>query len=197
MASKAGIDPFEFRMKNFSDNKYAEILKEAGEKFGWKASSKTQSGRGYGIACGSDAGTYVAMIVEVDVDVKTGNVKVKRVVCVQNMGLVINPEGATIQMEGCITMGLGYALTEEVKFRDGEISNKNYDTYEIPKFSWLPKIETFILDKKYEPPQGGGEPAIITVGAAIGNAIYDKLGIRLNRMPMTSERIKDAIAKKG
>ena len=128
---------------------------------------------------------------------KTGYVKVKRVVCAQNMGLVINPEGATIQMEGCIIMGLGYALTEEVKFRNGEILNKNYDTYEIPKFSWLPKIETVILDKKNEPPQGGGEPAIITVGAAIGNAIYDKLGIRLNTMPMTPERIKDAITRKG
>jgi len=197
MAAKAGIDPFEFRMKNFKDNKYTEVLKAAGEKFGWKTSSKTPSGRGYGIACGIDAGTYVAMIVEVEVNTKTGNVKVKRVVCAQDMGLAINPEGATIQMEGCIIMGLGYALTEEVKFRNGEILNKNYDTYEIPKFSWLPKIETIILDKKNEPPQGGGEPAIITVGAAIGNAIYDKLGIRLNRMPMTPERIKDAIARKG
>jgi len=196
MAAKAGIDPFEFRMKNFKDIKYAEILKAAGEKFGWKTSAKTPSGRGYGIACGADAGTYVAMIVEVDVNTKTGNVKVKRVVCAQDMGLAINPEGATIQMEGCIIMGLGYSLTEEVKFRNGEILNKNYDTYEIPKFSWLPKIETIILDKKNEPPQGGGEPAIITVGAAIANAIYDKLGIRLKTMPMTPERIKDAIARK-
>jgi isoquinoline 1-oxidoreductase len=189
MAAKVGIDPFEFRIKNFKDNKYIEVLKAAGEKFGWKKSSKTPSGRGYGIACGIDAGTYVAMIVEIDVNSKTGYVKVKRVVCAQDMGLVINPEGATIQMEGCIIMGLGYALTEEVKFRNGEILNKNYDTYEIPKFSWLPKIETIILDKRNEPPQGGGEPAIITVGAAIGNAIYDKLGIRLKTMPMTPERI--------
>ena len=197
MAVKAGIDPFEFRMKNFSDNKYIEVLKEAGKVFGWEKFQKNPSGKGYGIACGADAGTYVAMIVEIDVDTVTGNVKVKRVVCAQNMGLAINPEGATIQMEGCIIMGLGYALTEEVKFRNGEILNKNYDSYELPKFSWLPKIETVILDKRNEPPQGGGEPAIITVGAAIGNAIYDKIGIRLNTMPMTPERIKDAIAKKG
>lgn len=196
MAAKAGVDPFEFRMKNMADKKMIEVLKVAGEKFGWKSFLKNPSGKGYGIACGIDAGTYVVMIVEVDVNSKNGNVKVKRVVCAQNMGLVINPEGATIQMEGCIMMGLGYALTEEVKFRNGEILNKNYDTYEIPKFSWLPKIETVILDKKNELPQGGGEPAIITVGAAIGNAIYDKLGIRLKRMPMTSERILSMLAKK-
>jgi isoquinoline 1-oxidoreductase len=197
MASKAGIDSLEFRLKHLDDKKFIEVLKSAGDKFGWKAANKFPSGRGYGIACGSDAGTVVAMIVEIDVNKKTGNVKVKRVVCAQNMGLVINPEGATIQMEGCIMMGLGYALTEEIKFNNGEILNKNYDSYEIPRFSWLPKIETIILDKKDEAPQGGGEPAIILVGAAIANAVYDKLGIRLNRMPMSAERIKAALANKG
>ncbi len=196
LAAKAGLDPYEFRMKHLTDKKMIEVLEVAGNKFVWKKFQKNPSGKGYGIACGTDAGTYVAMIVEVDVDTKSGNVKVNRVVCAQNMGLVINPEGATIQMEGCIMMGLGYALTEEVKFRNGEILNKNYDTYEIPKFSWLPKIESVILDKKNEQPQGGGEPAIITVGAAIGNAIYNKLGIRLNRLPMTPERILQMIAKK-
>lgn len=196
IAAKAGVDPFEFRMKHFKDKKFNEVLSAAGKKFGWKASSKFPSSRGFGIACGSDAGTVVAMIVEVDVNKKSGEIKIKRVVCAQNMGLAINPEGATIQMEGCIMMGLGYSLTEEINFNNGEILNKNYDSYEIPRFSRLPKIETIILDKKNEAPQGGGEPAIITVGAAIANAIYDKVGIRLNKMPMTPERIKTAIANK-
>jgi len=70
---------------------------------------------------------------------------VKRVVCVQDMGLSINPEGAKIQIEGCITMGLGYALKEDVHFKDGEIFDLNLDTYEIPRFSWIPKIETFLV----------------------------------------------------
>ncbi len=196
MAAKAGIDPLEFRLNNLKDKKFIEVLNEAGNKFGWKKATKYPSGRGFGIACGSDAGTVVAMIVEVDVDTKTGAIKVKRVVCVQNMGLVINPEGALIQMEGCEMMGLGYSLTEEIKFRNGEILNKNFDSYEIPKFSWMPKLENHILDKKDEPPQGGGEPAIITVGAAIANAVFDKIGVRLYTMPMTPERVKAALAKK-
>lgn len=196
MAAKGGIDPFEFRMKNFKDPKYREILKAAGDKFGWKPMGKSPTGKGYGIACGIDAGSYVAMIVEVDVNKKTGGVKVKRVVCAQNMGLTINPEGATIQMEGCIMMGLGYALTEEVQFNNGEVLNKNFDSYELPRFSWLPKIETIILDKRNEPPQGGGEPAIITVGAAIANAIYDKVGIRLHKMPLNAESILKALSEK-
>ncbi len=196
MASKAGIDPVKFRLDNLKDEKMIEVLTTAAKKFGWKP-DKTPSGRGFGVALGSDAGTYVGIILEIEISKIDYRVQVKRAVCVQNMGLVINPEGAKIQMEGCITMGLGYALREEIHFSNGKILDKNYDTYEIPHFSWLPKIETIILDKKNEPPQGGGEPAIILMGAAIGNAIYDATGVRLTQMPFTSDRIKETILKKG
>jgi CO/xanthine dehydrogenase Mo-binding subunit len=137
----------------------------------------------------------VATIAEVEVDKATGNVKVKRVVCVQDMGLTINPEGAAIQMEGCITMGLGYALKEDIHFKAGVILDQNFDTYEIPRFSWLPKIETIIIDNKDSDPQGGGEPAIITMGAVLANAIYDAIGARLFQIPMTPERIVEAMKK--
>jgi CO/xanthine dehydrogenase Mo-binding subunit len=96
-------------------------------------------------------------------------------------------------MEGCITMGLGYALTEEIRFRDGEVLVKNFDTYRIPRFSWLPKIETVILDLKDDPPQGGGEPAIISMGSVIANAVFDLTGARLLQLPMTPERVKAAL----
>jgi len=108
---------------------------------------------------------------------------------------VINPEGATIQMEGCLTMGLGYALAEEVRFSGGEVLDANFDSYEIPRFSWLPEIETVIIDAKKDPPQGGGEPAIIVVGAAIANAIFDAVGARVYRMPMTAMRVKQALKR--
>jgi nicotinate dehydrogenase subunit B len=192
MATKAGIDPLEFRLKHLKDEKMHRVLKTAAEKFGW-SSAKSPSGRGYGIACGTDAGTYVATIAEVEVDKNTGYVQVKRVICAQDMGLAINPEGATIQIEGCITMGLGYALTEDIHFKGGEIFDLNFDTYEIPRFSWLPKIETIIIDDKNSPAQGGGEPAIIVMGAVIANAIHDAIGVRLFQLPMTPERIKDAM----
>jgi CO/xanthine dehydrogenase Mo-binding subunit len=97
-------------------------------------------------------------------------------------------------MEGCITMGLGYALTEEVHFQGGKILDTNFDTYELPRFSWLPRIETVIVDSK-EAPQGGGEPAIIVMGAVIANAIHDATGARLFQLPMTPERIKTALTK--
>jgi isoquinoline 1-oxidoreductase len=194
MAVATGMDPVEFRLKNLSDLRMIRVLKAAAERFGWTP-AKPPSKRGYGVACGMDAGTWVAMIIEAEVDAKKGTVQVKRVVCAQDMGLVVNPEGAKMQVEGCATMGMGYALTEEVHFKDGRVLDTNFDTYELPRFSWVPKIETVLIDAKDSPSQGGGEPAIILMGAVIANAIYDRTGARLFQLPMTPERILAAIQK--
>jgi isoquinoline 1-oxidoreductase len=194
MAAAAGIDPLEFRMKNLKDEKVIACLKAVADKFGYVA-GKTPSGRGIGIAVGTDVGTWVAHMAEVKVDKNTGHVEVVRIACAQDMGLSVNPEGATIQMEGCITMGLGYALAEEVFFEGGNILNRGFDSYEIPRFSWLPKIDTVVLDRKDEAPHGGGEPAIICIGAVIANAIFDATGARLYRMPMTPARVLEALKK--
>jgi isoquinoline 1-oxidoreductase len=192
MAAKAGADPLQFRLKHLKDKRMISVLQAAAKAFGWQ-SLKTPSGRGHGIACGIDAGTYVAFMAEVEVDRASGSVDVKRVVCAQDMGVVVNPEGATTQMEGCITMGLGYALTEEIHFTDGEIFDLNFDTYALPKFSWLPKIETVILANPNLAPQGGGEPAIIGMGGVIATAIHDAVGAAVFQLPMTPARVKAAI----
>ncbi|UCD38762.1 MAG: xanthine dehydrogenase family protein molybdopterin-binding subunit, partial [Fidelibacterota bacterium] len=92
-----------------------------------------------------------------------------------------------------ITMGLGYALTEEVHFKGGDIQDRNFDTYEIPRFSWTPKIDTVLIDAEDSPPQGGGEPAIVCMGGLIANAIFDATGARLFQLPMTPERILEAM----
>jgi CO/xanthine dehydrogenase Mo-binding subunit len=194
LAAKAGVDPIEFRLKNLKDARIRGVLQAAAKKFGWKP-AKSPSGRGLGVACGTDVGSVVAHIAEVAVDKMTGHIQVKHVVCAQEMGLCINPEGARIQMEGCITMGLGYALTEELKFTGGDIHDRNFDTYTIPRFSWLPKIETIILDAKDKPPQGGGEPAVICMGAVVANAVYDATGVRMLQLPMTPERVKAALSR--
>ena len=196
MAAKAGIDPLEFRLKNLKDERMIGVLKAVADLFGYTP-GKNPTGRGYGIACGTDTGSYVAHIAEVKVDKATGKVEVVRVACAQDMGLCINPEGSTIQMEGCITMGLGYCFTEEIQFKGGKIDNLNFDRYEIPRFSWVPKIQTLILEKNDQPPQGGGEPAIICMGGLIANAIFDATGARLYQLPMTPERVLEAIKKLG
>ena len=192
LAALAGADPIEFRLRHLTHPRLIRVLKAAAAQWKWEPAAG-KSGRGLGVACGFDAGTYVASIAEVSVDPGTGVITVKRVLCVQEMGLVINPAGAKLQMEGCIMMGLGYALSEEMHFKAGMLSDTNFDTYQLPKFSWLPKIETSILSADDTPPQGGGEPAIIVMGAVLANAIHDTTGARLLDLPMTPSRIKAAL----
>lgn len=194
MAAAAGIDPLEFRLKNLKDEKMIACLKACADKFGY-VPAKLPSGRGIGMACGTDAGTWVALMAEVKVDKDTGHVRVVRVTCAQDMGLCVNPQGTLLQIEGCITMGMGYALSEEILFDGGVIHSTGFDNFNIPRFSWVPKIDAVILDRKDKPPKGGGEPAIIAIGAIIANAIYDATGARLYRMPMSPERVLEALKK--
>lgn len=192
MAAAAGLDPVEFRLRNMRDERMRRVLQEAAKAFGWKP-AKGPSRRGIGVACGIDSGTYAALAVEVKVDRARGAVKVERVVCAQDMGVVVSPDGATMQVEGCIAMGLGYVLTEELHFRGGEILDANYDTYQVPRLSWLPGIETVLVKNDSVTPQGGGEPAIVPMGGAIANAVFDATGVRLFRLPITRARLKAAL----
>jgi isoquinoline 1-oxidoreductase len=192
LAAAAGIDPVEFRLNHLSDQRMRRVLEAAAKQFGWKP-ARRPSGRGMGAACGIYANTCVATMAEVAVDKKTGQVQVKRVVSAQDEGVIVSPDGSRQQIEGCITMGLGYALTEEVRFQDGEVLDKNFDTYRIPRFSWLPKIEIVLIENKELPALGCGEPPIVTMGAVLANAIYDAAGARLLQLPMTPARIQEAL----
>jgi CO/xanthine dehydrogenase Mo-binding subunit len=132
-------------------------------------------------------------MAEVGVDSATGKVKVHRVVCAQDMGTVVNPDGARMQIEGGVTMGLGYAFAEELRFKGGEILDRNFDSYEIPRLSRVPKIEAVLVKNDDVAPQGGGEPSIITTGAVLANAVFDATGARLFRLPMTPGRVLEAV----
>jgi nicotinate dehydrogenase subunit B len=190
MAAAARMDPLEFRLQNTTDKRMLAVLNAVAKASGWTSGvAPRKGGRGRGLACGIDAGAYVAHVAEVTVDAATGAVKVDRVVCAQEMGVVVNPDGARMQMEGCINMGLGYALSEEIHFEGGKILDANFGTYGLPRFSWVPTIETVLVSNDDLPPQGGGEPAIINMGAVVANAIFDATGARVYRLPMTPERV--------
>jgi len=195
MASAAGVDPLEFRLRNTRDPRLLRVLRAAADTFGWQpAVAPRGGGRGRGVACGTDAGAYVAHMAEVTVDA-AGQVRVERVVCAQDMGLVVNPDGARMQIEGGVMMGLGYALAEELRFRGGDVLDRNFDTYHPPRFSWLPRIETVLVPNDDLAPQGGGEPAIICVGAVVANAVFDATGSRVLRLPLTPERVLAGIRR--
>jgi isoquinoline 1-oxidoreductase len=194
MAFAAKADPLAFRLTHLKNPRMRRVLEEVARSFGWHDFPR-KPGRGKGIACVDYLGTYVAVAAEVEVELKKGDVQVRRLVCAQDMGQVINPEGARMQIEGCLVMGLGYALSEEVHFDGGEIRDKNFDTYRIPRFSGMPKIETVLIENQALPPQGGGEPAITAMGAVLANAVYDATQVRLFELPMTPEKIQKAMAR--
>jgi nicotinate dehydrogenase subunit B len=193
MAAAAGLDPLEFRLKNLKNPRMERLLRAAADRFGWKP-APAPSGRGFGLSCADYVGTYVVAMAEVAVDKATGEVQVKRLLGAEDMGLSVNPDGTALQIEGCLTMGLGYALSEEVRFQGHRILDENFNTYALPRFSQLPRIETLILNSPELAITGGGEPPIINMGSVIANAVFDATGARLFELPMTPDRVKAALA---
>jgi isoquinoline 1-oxidoreductase len=192
LAALAKVDPLAFRLRHLKDPRMIAVVHAAAQAFGWSA-KPGPSGRGFGLALADSRDTLVAAMAEVAVDRKTGDVKVKRVVVAQDMGVVVNPDGARQQVEGCVTMGIGYALWEEVRFQAGKVLETNFDTYRLPRFSDMPTIQTILMPNPDLPAQGGGEPAIVVMGALIANAIHDAVGVRMLQLPMTAERVKQAL----
>ncbi len=189
MAAKAGVDPVEFRLKNLTNPRLIRVLRAAADQFKYTP-AKGPSGRGYGVALLDYLNTAVAAFAEVAVDKSSGRMTVKRVTVAQDLGQVINPEGTRIQMEGCVQMGLSSVLTEEIRFKGGDVKDRNYDTYDITRFSWVPEIETVLVDNPELAPQGCGEPTITCMAALLANALFDFTGVRLFRLPLTPGRIK-------
>lgn len=106
----------------------------------------------------------------------------------------VNPVGAKMQIEGGLAMGLGYVPSEELRFRGGEILDRNVGSYEITRFATAPRVEAVLVRNDDLAPQGGGEPSITTRGAVVANAVFDATGVRLYRLPLTRERVRQALA---
>ncbi len=193
LAQAAGVDPVAFRLAHLGDERMRRVLRTAAASFGWQPAAGP-SGRGVGVAIATDAGSCVAACAEVTVDRTSGRVSVRRITCAQDMGLVVNPDGARRQIEGALTMGLGYALGEELRFRGGDILDRNFDRYRLPRFSDVPRIDAVLVPNDTLAPQGGGEPAITVTGAVLANAVYDAIGVPQRRLPMTPERVLGSLA---
>jgi nicotinate dehydrogenase subunit B len=191
LAHAAKMEPLAFRLKNLKDERLRAVFQAAADKFGWGA-PKTAEGRGFGIAGGFEKGGNVATCVEIQVDRRSGEVRVVRVVTAFECGAIVNPDGLRNQIEGANIMGLGGALFESVKFENGKILNARFSKYRVPRFSDTPTIEVVLLDRKDIPSAGAGETPIVGIAPAIGNAIFDATGIRLRALPMVPDGLKTA-----
>ena len=186
LAHEAKVDPLDFRRKNLTNERLLAVLNAAAEKFGW-AQSKSTPTRGFGIACGTDKGGYIASCAEVAIEPATRKMHVVRVVQAWESGAIVNPDGLRNQNMGAIVQGLGGALFEAIRFGDGKLENAHFESYRLPRFSDTPKIEIVLIDRKDLPSAGAGEIGLVGVAPAVGNAIFAATGTRLRNMPMAPQ----------
>lgn len=181
LAHELRIDALEFRLKNLKNDRLRAVFQAAAEKFGW-GKQKGSNGTGFGIGGGFEKGGYIATCAEVSV--KSGAVKVMRVVQAFDCGAVVNPQGLKNQIAGAIMQGLGGALFEAIRFENGRIVNPHLAEYRVPRFSDLPHIEVVLVDRKDQRSMGAGETPLTGIAPAVGNAIFDAAGVRLRSMPL-------------
>jgi len=182
LAHLVNLDPVDFRLKNIKDERLKAVLQAAAKAFGW--SHRKTEGRGYGIACGFEKGSYIATAAEVSVDAKSGRVKIERVVESFECGAIVNKLHLHNQVEGAVVQAIGGALFENIQFKNGQILNGKFSKYRLPRFSDVPKIEIVLLDRKDLPSAGAGETPIVGLAPAVGNAIFDATGVRVRSMPL-------------
>jgi nicotinate dehydrogenase subunit B len=186
LACAASVDPLEFRLRNLSDARLRAVLQAAAQKFGWPP-KKTKDGQGFGIAAGTEKGSYVATCAEVVADPKSSKLRVIRLVTAFECGAIVNPNGLRNQVIGANIQGLGGALFESIQFANGRIRNPHFASYRVPRFRDLPAIEAVLLDRKDIPSAGAGETPIMAVAPAVGNALFDATGVRRRGMPLAAD----------
>jgi CO/xanthine dehydrogenase Mo-binding subunit len=206
LASAAGIDPVAFRLRGLTDPRAIEVIKRAADMIGWQArpspgpgSTAAQgnllTGRGFSYVRYKQAENYIAMAMEVTVDLTNGKINVHRVTCAHDCGLVINPDSLRNQIEGSIVQTLSRAMHEEVKFDRSRVTSVDWASYPILTFPEMPAIEVALIDRPTLPPLGAGEASTAPVAAALGNAVFDATGLRLRAVPFTPARVKAGLMR--
>ena len=155
---------------------------------GWFEQRKLPEGRalGFGFARYKNIASFAAVVVEIEAE---EDIRLKKIWCAADAGLVIAPDGAKNQLEGGIIQGASFVMREQVKFEDGRVSTDTWEDYPILRFSDIPEIEIEVIDNPNEPTLGLGEASVGPTGAAIGNALARALGRRVRDLPLTRERI--------
>lgn len=200
IAADLHVDPVQFRLRYLKNNKrVTAALVAAAQSAQWKehvshstpSSSSKVMGRGVSVA-GRD-GTITAAVAEVEVDKSNGEILVKRVTLAHDCGLIVNPDGLRNQIEGNIIQGVSRTLLEEVRFDASGVKNLDWISYPILTYRRVPDVQIVLINRKEMPALGGGEPSTVPVPAAIANAVYDAIGVRMREVPMTAQKIQAAL----
>ena len=188
LAEGAGVDPVAYRLSLLSDPRARRIIEDVTTRSDWANRGPAGTGRGLGMAWAryKNKAAYAAVAVELEVDQE---VRLKRVWCAADAGLVINPDGGKNQLEGGIIQAASMTLKEQVTMEGEGVTSIDWKTYPILKFSEVPEIDTVLMGTPDQPTLGMGECTMGPTAAAIGNAVAHALGVRIRDMPFTRERI--------
>ena len=178
---------------------YESAWRRAAALIGWQrrpspAQSADGSGRGLAYIHYKHNESYVAVAMEVDVDKRSGAIRVRRVGCAHDCGLIVNPSALRAQIEGNILQTLSRTLYEEVAFDRARVTSTDWASYPILRFPDAPAIVVDLIDRPREPPLGAGEASATPVPAALANAVFDAVGARLTTVPFTPERVRAALS---
>ena len=197
LVAAAGRDPLAARLEGVSDPRGIEVLRRAAALIGWQPRpypAKTPVGRGFAYIHYKNNESYVAIAIEAEVERATGAIRVHRIACAHDCGLVINPDALRAQVEGNILQTLSRTLYEEVRFDRSRVTSVDWASYPILKFPEVPQLLIDLVDRPKEPPLGAGEAAATPVPAALANAVFDATGARLRTVPFTRQRVLAALA---
>ena len=190
LAHAAQADPLAFRLAHLKNDRLRAVLEKAAKEFAWTDRRRQPAANtGVGLACGTEKGSYVATCAEVEVDRSTGEIHVRRVCQAFECGTVLNPANLIAQNQGCVIMGLGGVLMEEIRFHDGRILNPRLATYALPRFKDVPKIDVHLVNRTDLAPLGAGETPIIGIAPAVANAVFHATGVRVRSMPIHGKEL--------
>jgi nicotinate dehydrogenase subunit B len=194
LAKAAKVDPVEFRMRHLNDPRASAVVKAAATFAGWQPGvpGGTGHGRGLGFAKYKNLSAYLAVVVDVEVDRKSGAVRVTKAHAAIDAGQVINPDGLINQTEGGIIQAASWTLKEQVGFNPQHVTSRDWVRYPILTFPEVPEVKVTILDRPAEKSLGAGEAAQGPTAAAIANAVAHATGARLRDLPLMPERVKGA-----
>jgi nicotinate dehydrogenase subunit B len=191
LAAERGEDPLAFRLRHLKDPRARAVLEAAAARAGWTGRRKREAvGYGIGFARYKNFGAYCAVVAEIEA---SAEIRVRRLVAAVDVGEVINPDGIINQIEGGAIQATSWTLLEAVRFDAERITSDGWETYPILRFSDVPAVEVEILNRPAERSLGAGEAAHSPTAAAIGNAVFDALGVRVRDLPITRERLIAAL----
>ncbi len=196
LAYATGMDPVALRLQYLQDERARAVVEAAAQKAGWQprtAPAGTGKGRGMAFAQYKNLQCYAAVVVDVSVDWERGDIQLLRAVIAADAGQIVNPDGLSNQLEGGFIQAASWTLYEQVAFHRKGIISRDWDSYPVLRFDNAPVIETVLLNRPQLPFLGSGEAAQGPTPAAIANAVFDAVGLRLRELPLTAAKVRQGL----